>query len=224
MLLRKLIPTVLGGGSSTPWYLAGGASGCIQALRFKGAANSTVALTDQSGSGNHPTVVGSPTWSSANGAGGFTAANYLNTLINPTSTMTVLCGFSGAAGHEKNPFGVAQSTPSRYFYYNPTFLSTSNVWYYWGAGGLYNAGAVVTAGVMAMVGKSNAFRAFWNGTFLAQTSQAWSAMTQPIFIGCRNTDGTPGQPFAGYVTGFALYDNGLSDVAVAGVAGAMANF
>ena len=81
------------------------------------------------------------------------------------------------------------------------------------------ASPALAVGVLAVAGQQG----YRNGVAEGTPCDAWDTVSdKPIYILCRNNNGTPGSIFTGTIAAVAIYSSALSAAQVAAVSAAMA--
>lgn len=195
----------------TNWWEAGGATGCIAAYQPLGAASYAASKVDLSGSGhNAADIAGGMNWD----ANGWTpGAGCLSVVVLVGMTYTAIVQFADMIdGQGDNLFGAESAAGS--------FALVPN-----DAGGvLYVASNAevssppsLLAGNLAIAG-SQGYR---NGVLDAALVPGL-APTVNIYVGGRNSNGSPLAMSSGRIKAFALYDNTQNAAKVLAVRLAMA--
>lgn len=217
--LRKTDSALTQGANvaAAPWWLSGGASGCVAAYQPKSAASYAASKLDLSGSGNNASEGVAPSWDAVNGWQLNGTTQYLVSGVIPLpGTGSMFIQFTN--------FVTGQTYVGMYKDAAPvgTFLiqNNSNMTAYNGSlSSFANNTPQLTAGNYGFAGKT----AYRNGVAEGVAIAAGSGTGTALFIGGLNYNaGTLVQPAQFNVTALAVYDNTLSGSAAAAVAAAMA--
>lgn len=212
--------------AAAPWWLSGGvaAANAVAVYQPKGAASLAASYSNLANPGTYDAAPGvAPTWDAATGWT-FAAASsqYLTTGITPTlasgyTPWSVLVQFSGspAAGQMLFGCGIAGESAANAWKMQPNIVNVSKRYH---NGGRTGAGAVATAGNMAMAGQTGYFDGAFNVTFTGGSF----ATAYPIFLGAINTGAGAAEYLSGNMQAVAIYNTTLTAAQVFAVSTAMA--
>ena len=193
-----------------PWWLLKGASGAVQVLQPKGAADYAASLVTLLGAVDASEGV-APDWDAVNGWKFNGVDDYLITGIIPTSVYTLIlqysnfasdgwiAGSNGVASTEK--LGVEIATVNQYYHFGDDSGSDSNR----------------TEGNACV----NSDGGYYNGLFL-NVAGSWSGTGASVYIGARNNNTVVADYSEVYIQALALYDNVLTAAQILAIATAMA--
>lgn len=204
--------------AAIPWYLSGGiaAANCVGAYQAKGAASLAASYVNLANPGTNDLTVGdAPAWDTSYGWD-FTGSKYLQTGLQPTpSVWTMLVQFTNAPTGLSVIVGCIGLGDTRFFICPGN--GSSNVFY--GDGAELAVPPNLVSGNLALAGN----RAYRNGTVEGDAIGAASGNPgRDIWIGCANSNGSPGFNSASKVRAVAIYNINIGATAVAAVATAMA--
>jgi hypothetical protein len=203
--------------AATPWWMAAGVTPWA-AYAAKGAASLAASYTDLSGNGHDCAPGVAPTWDVTNGWTFNGSNQYLTTAFIPETNQSqsmfvrftnltlsdgkALCGAYVASNRDFRIYG-QNYPPVRVTYCN---------------GGI-RGGSVYTAGIAGIAGAYG----YYNGVVDSAAIGGWgAAITAPVYIGCRNNNGSP----SGYAVlkcqAFILFDVALTEAAAGALCTAMA--
>lgn len=196
------------------WWKAGGAQGCIQALKARGAASYAASLLDLSGAGHNAAEGVTPSWDALTGWTFNGTTQYLDTGILASAANTVLILFTGFTTSPKPIFG-AYSAANTYLGVFPDYGDGKA---YYEAGGELGVAPGMAQGVLAIAGQQGyRFSKADGGAIPAGSGRPALNM----YLGGINLTGTP--YLAGVrIQAFAVYSGILTAAQVAAVAAAMA--
>jgi hypothetical protein len=206
------------------WYSAGGSlASCIIAYKPKGAADLAASKVNLANPGTYNAAAGvDPSFNAATGWGFSSAsATYLTTGYIPANAVTrsiivrvsglttdgalrYVCGSRNGA---TSAFGIANDSTT------PSYILTNG-------SGTTITGTSFTAGVIAVAGLDGYIDGSDVGNITAGT---YDQGARAMYIGCRNSSGTPLNFITGNVLAFAEYDITLTPTQVAILSAAMAD-
>jgi hypothetical protein len=206
------------------WWLAGGINpaNCIAAYQPEGAVDYTASKVNLANPGTYNATEGTaPDWDAVNGWKFDGSANYLTTGLTPSSqSWSYIIKFSDCS---ETTHGLAYSrifgaeTGSNPRVFMIPYPEAVNDRYYCN-GGARDTGDAVTEGVMAIAGTNG----YYNGVSDSISLAAWSgALSQSIYIGCTNDDGSATRWAAVYIQAFSIYNTVITAGQVAAITNAM---
>lgn len=202
------------------WWTAGGASGIVAAYEPIGAPDLASSYVNRANPGTYDAAPGvAPTFDTATGWTFNGSTQYLTTGVVPGSGWTWIIRVA-AIGSASNGFIFGTSNGSWPSARMGLWGSggASAVLDRWENGGAATSSASFTAGVAAATTVG-----YLDGSVHTGSLNAWSGTTpQPIFIGARNSVGSPASYKPGQVAAFAIYSSTLTADQVAAVSTAMA--
>jgi hypothetical protein len=204
------------------WWLAGGisAANAIAVYQPIGAASYAVSLSNLANPGTYDASEGTaPDWDAVNGWKFDGSDDYLETGVTPSSqSWSYIIKFSdcsAAVSDYNRIFGAETGSNPRVFMIPyPEDVDDR----YYSNGGLVATGDAVTEGVMAIAGTNG----YLNGVSDSISLAAWSgALSQSIYIGCTNDDGSAVRFAAVYIQAFSIYNTVITAGQVSALTTAM---
>lgn len=209
--------------AAVPWWLAGGATGCVAAYQAKGSASLAASYVNLANPGTYDAAPGvAPTWSAATGWTFNGTTQYLTTGIIPAAvTWSFLARYSDAVMTNGRTYGIAGSyhisgDAHRFVLYagsgdNPNRTAVGN-------DGYFSMSTLETAGVLGFAGSTGYFNGLTVGTITPNITRS----IKGIYVGAMNTNGTAGGFFKGSFQALAVWNETLTAQQVAAVSAAMA--
>lgn len=214
--LAKQDQKSLAGNIGGKWWEAGGATGCVAAYQAKGAANQADSYTNLANPGtNNLTATAAPTWA---GSAGWTfngTTQFLKTGILPGSNYSVIVQYANQNGSSNGYlFGTSDGSNGLSL---RSYLGAGFAHYVSGAGFVASVAGPTASGNRAVTN-----RGYKDGIDDVSSALTPAAVTQEIYLGALNNNGSQAGFFTGDIIAVAVYNNLLTAAQVAALAGAMA--
>lgn len=207
---------VVAAAPATWWDNSGAISGCVGAWQAKGAASQSASYSNLANPGTYDLTEGTtaPTWDTSTGWL-FSAAGWLKTGIQPSSTWSVLCRFSDTTDYNsEHMLGCFREATGKVIAIIPASYGVT----YRNCGDLAVSPSM-SSGVLGFADRA----CFRNGSKESSSIAAGSGdTTREIFLGALNYDGTAFFKFSGRIQAVAVYNVTLSDADMGTISTAMA--
>lgn len=169
------------GGVSAWWNVPG----VVAAYQAVGAADATAARVDLTGNGYGLALGVAPTWDAVNGFTFNGTDHYFTTTLIPQDGWSALMEFRAYSG-TGILFGLYNSAAPQYArFYGRANRGTSAVGY--GMGLEVSVAPEMSTGSLGIAGKQGYRNGVADGS---PATGSWDANTIPLYVGCRNSDGT----------------------------------
>lgn len=197
------------------WYTAGSGATCVAAYDAVGAASLADSYTNEANPGTYTAAPGvAPTWAYGTGWTFNGSTQYLTTGVAPGAAYSVIVRFSGAPVSGNNRYILGSFDTANTIIQILALDGGSAKWVHGNTGA---SSTPATSGVYAVTPTD----AYKDGVDIGNVG-GWSGTSdKPIFLGCRNADGTPGSFTALSIQAVAIYSATLTLADVVAITAAM---